>query len=234
MNKEKEITKKNIFFSFENVLLPNNTQSKRAIEVLDFLSEFSNKNKIKIYLITGLSKEKAKQKIDSLGLKKYFDDNSIFYANDDYINSKSEEDKTRHVQNLEKNPEFVDHYLKQHVLLLLIKKGEIKKQDSILIGNDILFDGFYTARFSGIDFALVKELLTNRGEPTNTKPNGINYISLTTSDFEKIIYGQLPKQNIQELEKTVFDDLSKQLVGSQFKNAIKKNILERQKKHGLN
>jgi hypothetical protein len=231
MNKEKKITKKNIFFSFENVLLPDKDgyPPKKTIEAMDFLLEFSNKNKIKMYLISGLSKEKAKERIDLLGLKKYFDNDSIFYANDDYINSKSEEDKIRHEQNLEKNPEFVDHYLKQHILLLLIKKGEIKKEDSILIGNDILFDGFYTTRFSGIDFVLVKDLLTNRGEPTNIKPNGINYISISPQDFEKIIYGELPKQNIQELEKMVFDDLSKQLVGTQLKNTIKKNFLERQK-----
>lgn len=219
---ESGLKKRHIFFALENVFMPPGSAmpSKKMLSLLEFLHGLSEKGMIHLYLVSGLHGDKARKKLEQLGLSKYFSDAKFFFVTHEYIHAKAEVDRDRHLESLKNDPDFLDHYLKQAVILEMVGSGKISKEESVLVGNDLMFDAFYTSRFSGIDFVLVKDSLSLRGEPVKDEISGLNYISMEKGDFKKILYWEFAKNDIAALEKRIFDEIGKALIGDKIKDAV--------------
>ncbi len=85
-------------------------------------------------------------------------------------------------------------------------------ENSVLFGHDLCFDGFYTARFSKVDFVLVKEALSDRDNPIPEKINGLNYISITDADLKNVMLWTFPKADLRYLENYTFNKLKQELI----------------------
>ncbi len=210
------VKKKIFFFSLEGVLMPGNTGQRislrKAASLLSFMASLEKQGLIQIFLVVGLQEEKAREKISASGTAKFFSPERIFFVTKEYIDSKGEIDRARHVASLESDPWFADEFFKQHILMQLIASGKILREETVLVGHDLWFDAFYTSRFSGVDFALIKESLSERNSPVSEKIQWLNCVRLSRKDFEKIILGKSGQNNVKLLEARVFEAMGKELL----------------------
>ncbi|HZX20083.1 MAG TPA: hypothetical protein VFF13_03655 [archaeon] len=221
---EKNIVKKNIFFVPNDILIMgavnDSISKKKTSKLLGFLKGLQEKKLVELFLIFGLHDERAKQKIKENSFKDFFKKENIFVVTDEYINSKEEIDKARHLEQLEMDPNFLDEYFKQHVLMNLFKEGKVSKENSVLIAHDVFFDGFYSMRFSNADFVLVKESLSDRNNPLPAQISGLNYIDLSEADFKRILMWKFPTPDLRFLETYVFNKLKEELLTKENMNQI--------------
>ncbi len=185
---------------------------KSLASALTFLKKLESDGKVTLYLVAGQEKEKAQEKIDALGLGKFFSPENLFFVTRGYIDSKQEIDRERHLSALEKDKDFTDEYFTQFTISGLVASGKVEREKAILIGSDIWFDGFYTSRFSGVDFVFVSQNLAERNVPVQEKPTWLNYISLSKEDMEKILAADLPKNDPHLLQKHIMDKLAAELL----------------------
>ncbi len=228
---EKQLKKKIIFLGLENILTAGEVCKKvdrKAVEeILNNLQELEKEGLIKLILITGLQKEKALEKISKSDLGRFFKKENIYCVTREHINSKAEIDRKRHLFQLDKDPWFNDRFFKQHVIKKFIEKG-LPKEEMLLIGHDIWTDAFYTARFSGIDFALVKEALSERGNKSKKIIKGLLYIKRDWKDLRKLLFGKFKRPDCRLLESYIYSELKQQLFGDLEGKIIQAKIRKKQ------
>ncbi len=196
---------------------------ERTNKFLSELKAFCSKNSIKLYLISGYHKDVAQQKLSDSFLRNFFDKEYFLFVNHDYINSKSETDKKLHLDNLEKNPEFNDSYFKQVAIQNVLKENSLEPSDALLLSDDLWVDGYYTTRFSKIDFAIFEENIADRGNPVE-RISGLAYFKLDFSSV-KILLENFPKVDYTALNKYVFEKMKEVLMKDvDFSGLIKKQI----------
>ncbi|MEM4709627.1 MAG: hypothetical protein QXT97_01390 [Candidatus Diapherotrites archaeon] len=203
----------------------NNLDLPESAKVsFEFLNSLKEQKILDFYLISGFEEKKALEFFKSCPLKDYFDLEKFFYVDQKYLDSKTEIDKQRYVESLSDNKNFIDHYFKQIVLSDFIVNKKVDVKELVLLGNDLLFDAFYTIRFSKVDFVLLSSKVSMRGKAMQKEIGGLNYFSFSKDDFKRVIEWDFPKQNFFELEKFVFDDIAKGILGENFKENLQKSL----------
>lgn len=216
MNLTKEnVAKKNIFITPEDILIKGDINTEidkgKTETIMNYLKGMQENDWINLFLVTGLHEKKAKKSLDESGLYDFFKKENCFYVTEDYIGGKEEIDKQRHLQSLEQDPFFVDEYFKQKILMDFFEKGTLNKKETVLIGHDIWFDGFYSMRFSKVDFVIIEKALSDRNRPMPEKIQGLNYLDFTQADLKKLILGKFPQADLRYLESYTFNILKEQL-----------------------
>ena len=216
MNLTKEnVAKKNLFISPEDILIKGvvnkEIDKEKTNVIMNYLKGMQENGLINLYMITGFHEEKAKKLIEENNLYEFFKKENSFYVTKDYIHGKEEIDKQRHLQSLEQDPYFVDEYFKQKILIDFFEKGTLKKEETVLVGHDIWFDGFYSMRFSKVDFMLIEKSLSDRNRPIPEKIQGLNYMDFSQADLKKLILGKFPQADLRYLETYTFAVLKEQL-----------------------
>jgi hypothetical protein len=201
------------FIEFEG-LLENEGEyivdSVVAKEFLTELNEFSKKNKTELFLISGLHENVVTKKFKDSFVSEFFDKNHFFFVDKKYISSKQDVDKKIHEENLEKDENFNDSYFKQTIINKILSKENLSKSDCLLLCNDVWVDGYYTTRFSGIDFAIFENNVMDRGKKVDLI-SGLAYFSF---DFDsvKILLKNFPQIDVAGLEKYVFEKMKELLL----------------------
>ena len=215
---DKNARKKKLFFVLADVLIPGPANPKlsraKVKKLLSFLKKLQDKGIVELFLVTGFSGEKAKPLIEKSGLEKFFKKENIFFVTKKYIDSKEEIDRQRHLASLGSDQNFVDEFFKQSLLMDFFESGKILADETMLIGHDILVDAFYSARFSKVDFVLVRESLSERNKPMPAEIKGLNYVKLNESDFRKLIQGKFPANDTRFLENYVLNKMKLELFRS--------------------
>ncbi|MCR4368584.1 MAG: hypothetical protein NUV67_01620 [archaeon] len=227
---EKNAVKRNLFFVHDDVLAPGlinpKVDAKKIASAMEFLSGLEKKGVVSLRLFLGFEEKKAKEKLSKSPAAKHFKKENIHFVTKEYLNSLEEMDRERRLANLESDPDFVDEFFKQRAMDDLFAQGAATREDSALICHDIWFDAFYSTRFSGVDFFIVKESLSERNRPLPEKINGLNYISFAEEDLKKIILGKFPRQDVRFLETYVFNKLKLELFdGTKLDGLVKKSVL---------
>ena len=207
------IKKTKLLFVLDDVLAPgritNSIDRAGVDETLGLLAGLQEKGWVELFLIAGQQKAKAQAKIDAAGLGKYFSQGNIFFVNDAYLSSKAALDRERHMAQLKKDPGFVDDFFTQHVLTGLIGSGRVKPKECCLVGHDLWTDAFYTARFSKIDFVLVRSALSERAVRVQQEYRWVNIIDLNGADIkkcwakDKVFKPKMPKAAAQPMSKVL-------------------------------
>ncbi len=209
------IRKRSIFLKLGSILPKDGVgqpDAEKLISSLSFLSRLEGKGDLTTYLVVGQEREKTWGRIESACIAKFIQPENMLFASREYIESKDEFDRRRHLSNLEKDPQFVDEYFTQLAIIGLIESGKVMREEAVLVGNDLWFDGFYTMRFSGIDFVLVQERLNERNIPLRERLDGLNYISISEQDMGKVAEWAFPQNNLRMLQNYVMDRLSRELL----------------------
>lgn len=223
--------KKLVFIELEGVLsdfgqyVPN---SAKVGSFLKELSSFCKTNKIELYLISGYHESIAKKNLSKHKFEEFFDENHFLCVDDIYIASKAEGDKKLHEENMKKNPEFNDTFFKQIIIQQILKKMDLNEKDALLLSDDVWVDGYYTSRFSKIDFAIFESNVLDRGKPID-RLNGLAYFSLEFSSVKQLLEN-FPVVNLASLEKYVFETMRDALVGSGVKDSIKSAMQKKMEK----
>lgn len=225
--KEGQIKKKVVFLGLEDVIASGEVDARvntpEIEKILSNLRELDNKKLINLYLVSGLQEKKALEIVSELKLGEFFRKENMLFATQKYINSKKEMDRKRYLVQLGEDPEFKDEYFKQEAIKKTLDRGKIQREDAILIGHDIWTDGFYTMRFSRIDFALMKESLSERHKLRKGKIKGLTYIRREWADFRKLLMGKFPKPDYRFLNKYTFEYLRGHLfAGTKIEPLIKR------------
>jgi hypothetical protein len=194
------------FLKFEGVL--ENYKNylvdlKKAKAFTKELSEFCKKNKIDLYLISGLHEKVAKKSFEKSFVKDYFNKKKFLFVTEDYISSKAETDEKLHRDNLEKDEFFVDSFFKQSIISKMIKEKELEKDSFILLCNDVWVDGYYTMRFSQIDFAIFENNVCDRDKKIE-KISGLAYFNFDFDSVKKLLE-DFPVVDYFHLDKYVFE-----------------------------
>ncbi len=194
-------------------------------ELMKNLHDFCKENKIELYLVSGHHETVAKQKMMEKEFHKFVDEKHFVFVDELYIESKAEEDKKLHRENLAKDPMFNDSFFKQVLIQRVLKEKDLNEKDALLLCNDVWVDGYYTTRFSKIDFALFEGNLTDRGNKID-RLNGLAYFNF---DFDSVkqLLTDFPVVNIASLDKYVFEVMKTVLVGDTVKDSIRQSILKK-------
>ncbi|MBI4210570.1 MAG: hypothetical protein HY544_03640 [Candidatus Diapherotrites archaeon] len=222
----KSVKKRSLFFSFEGIFSPSGqgraVGQAEAGAVMGFLSGLQEKGLVELFLIVGQERSAAEGKLSASRIGGFFREGNIFFITPDYLASKSEVDRERHIAQLRKDPGFVDEFFKQRVITDLAASGRVARDECVLVGRDIWFDAFYTARFSGIDFVLVRESLAERGVPCIERMPWLNLVDFTERDFRNVIMGRMRKHDARLVESYVFGRLKKEfLSGADLSGLVK-------------
>lgn len=220
--------KKVCFLNLEGVLLEEKNYVVSTNKVNSFLKEltlFSKENNIELFLVTGYNELIAKQKFLEKGFNNFFDVEHFVFVSEDYISNKTKEDKEIHLTKLEEDPMFIDSFFKQVFIKNYLEKNSLNPIDALLLCNDIWVDGYYTNRFSGIDFALLKNNLVDRGNETQII-SGLAYFELEFGFVKKLLI-DFPKTDYSFLDAYVFEIMKRALVSDSVKESIKESILKK-------
>ncbi len=213
---KKNLIKKVIIFGLEDILVPGviekTVDEAEVKKILENLKKLEDKfDFFHVVLLTGLPEKFALQKIKETSLNAFFKSENIYFVNELYINSKSVEDKEIYLKNISQNERFKDEFFKQGKILELMKKFNCPLNEMILIGHDLMFEGFFSMRYSRIDVAFVKSALSFSNKKLNHKIKDLIYVNLTWNDLRKLLLGKFSKPDLKELEKYVFNALKEKL-----------------------
>lgn len=216
IKKESEIRKKCLIFGLEDVLIPGKIEPdfkmKAVFAILKNLKTLEKKfPRFRFFAISGYSTDEAVKRIEQFGLKEFFPEGRLFTVNKAYLESKEEVDKTLYEQNIQKNPEFKDEYFKQVMIEEIAKKFNYEKEEMILIAHDIWTEGYYTKRYSRIDFAIIKSAQASNGEKKPEEIKKLVYINRAWGDVEKLIRADFPKPEYAFLEAFVLSKMKEKL-----------------------
>ena len=204
-----------IFFGLEDVLvkgkLDESFKEKQVKQMLAKAKELEDKDDLKIILFSGSSKEIAMQKIKENKLTDYFKKENIRLIDNFYLKQKSDLDRKLYEKNIMENSTFKDEYFKQWTVQQEAEKTDLKK--FLLVGHDILFDAYYTLKFSQIDFVLIKSALSDTHLKSNNLFEGLPYIKRTWADLSKALEGKVKLQNADAFIKMFEKQIALKLVG---------------------
>jgi hypothetical protein len=198
---------------------------KVVLKFLKELTKFCKSSKIELFLVSAHHESVAEGKFCENKFNEFFDKKHFLCVSDDYISKKADADKELHMKNLEKDKNFLDNYHKQVVILELLKERDLHPKDALLLSDDIWVDGYYTNRFSKIDFAIFEGNVVDRGKSIE-RINGLAYFSLDFSSV-KILLDNFPPTSTVALDKYVFDIMKAALVGDNIKDIAKAVISKR-------
>ncbi|MFH1225347.1 MAG: hypothetical protein V1676_06120 [Candidatus Diapherotrites archaeon] len=203
-----------IFLCMEDVLTPGRVSEKVDVrevkKILQNLHALEGKGTLALVLLSGSPEEKTKKTLKEHGFAEFFKPENVFAVAKGYLDSKSEADRLLYEKNIAKDPQFKDEYFKQHVIMEFIRRGEVPKERMLLLGHDLLTDGFYTLRFSGIDFALLEDAHSERHAKKDAKIKGLVYFRRTWGGVRKLI-SYFPEHDYSGLEKFIFEELREHL-----------------------
>lgn len=220
--------KKVCFVELEGLLTSYKGYTANDADAKNFiksLSEFSKDNGIEVFLVSGHHEPVAKKIMAEKEFHSFFDKSHFVFVDDVYINSKGEDDKKLHLDSLAKDSNFNDSFFKQVLIQRVLKEKDINERDALLLCNDVWVDGYYTARFSKIDFAIFEGNITDRGNKTE-RINGLAYFNFDFNSVKQLLT-KFPEVNLSSLDKYVFEVMKKALVGDQVKDSIKQSILKK-------
>jgi hypothetical protein len=220
--------KKLCFIEMEGVLSSKDkyiSDSKKVSSFLTELTKFCKSNKVELYLVSAYHEPVAKNKFLENKFDKFFDEGHFLCVSEEYISSKPEADKKLHKDNLEKDKGYLDNYHKQVVIMNLLKEKDLHPKDALLLSDDVWVDGYYTNRFSKIDFAIFEENVVDRGNLIE-RISGLAYFNLDFATVKLLIENFPPTSDVA-LEKYVFDVMKKVLVGDKVKDIARAAISKR-------
>ncbi|MFH0714798.1 MAG: hypothetical protein V1847_04015 [Candidatus Diapherotrites archaeon] len=127
------------------------------------------------------------------------------------MDAKTEVDRKLYDEHLAKNPAFKDEYFKQQTIEQIVKTLGMQKEEVQLVGNDVWTEGFYTRRFSGVDFALIRTAHSALGERKKEEVSKLVYIDRKWKDIESLLKGEKPKPSLEGLDKFVYQTMRDKL-----------------------
>lgn len=221
--------KKICFVEMEGVLLSHNqykANERRACNFISELSSFCAGKKIGLYMVTGFHEPVAHKKFESSCLVDFFDDAHFLHVDKEYIDGKLETDRKIHLDGLAKDPEFNDSYFKQVVMEKVLTEHKISPRRALLLCDDLWVDGYYTMRFSKVDFAIFEENILDRGKPAE-HISGLAYFSLGFPSV-KMLLENFPQVDLKALDKLVFESMKKALIDEDaFSKIVKNKVLQK-------
>ncbi len=217
---QKLLAKTCIAFLLEDILFPGkvnpNVDMKIVQAELKKMQKFAKLHSEFCWIgVSGLKVEVCLDKIKQHGLQNFFPDEKVFAVNDAYILKMEEIDKGLYDKKCENDSECKDEYFRQVALQEFIQKEKIPPEKMLLVGHDYWFDGFYTRRFSKIDFALVQSALTSKGHLAQEHVQGLWYINLDWNEIQPILEGKVSPPQYKYLDAFVVSSISKELFGGQ-------------------
>lgn len=233
----KKLVKKALFLGVEDVLVPGKVDStvdnKAVKEILQNLSQLEKKvPDFRFFILTGYNQKIGSELLKKYGLDSFCPEKRCFFVNPDYLASKEKIDREIYAAELKKDPLFKDEYFKQIRVNQLSEKLSIPKEKMVMIGHDLFFGAFYTNRFSGIDFALIRSAVSMRGQKFQQPlVKGLTYINRAWPDIRKLLMGQFPAADYSSLKNMIQSLLARELVSGQtveqIAEARKKQLEER-------
>lgn len=213
-----QLKKTVLIFGLEDILIPGPIEPTIDMEavnrILKELSELEGKYEkqgFHLFLMTGLPQAIAMQKIHEHKLGEYFKAGHVFSVDQEYLMTKEEIDLSLYQKNIEKNPHFKDEYFKQVMIEKIAKDFKVDKSRMLLIGNDVWTEGYYTCRFSKIDFAIIKSASASLGVKKEEPVSGVLYIDRTWDAVQKMLTEPIPPHDCVALEKYVFKIMGEKL-----------------------
>jgi len=200
----------------EGVLLSHKhytADDKKIVRFVEALTDFCKKHKIEVYLISGFHENVALKKLEESYLKSFFNKENFLRVDEKYISSKSAPDQKLHRDGLAKDPEYNDTYFKQVAIQNLLQKKKLFPKDALLLSEDLWVDGYYTTRFSKVDFAIFEENISERGKPADPL-SGLAYFSTEVESVKRLLE-KFPSVSFVSLEKFVFESMKKALIGDE-------------------
>lgn len=214
---EKQIKKKILIFGLEDTLIPGKIDHKvnmsSVYEILSNLKALEEKFYFHALLVSAYSEAVAMEKIKKFKLDQYFKPENIFTVTKAYIDSKEELDRTLYLKGIENDREFQDEFIKQVTIDNYASGNKVPKEQMLLIGHDLLLEGFYTLRYSQIDFALLKESLSYSRQKLGRMIKGVPYIRRKWPDIRDLILGKAKKPDYKFMESYVYSRLNEGLLG---------------------
>ncbi len=216
-----KLVKTALFLGVEDVLVPGKVDStvdnKAVKEILKNLSMLEKKvPEFRFFILTGYNQQIGSDLLKKHGLDSFCSEKRCFFVNLDYLASKKKIDRGIYAAELKKDPLFKDEYFKQIMVNQLGEKLAIPKEKMVMVGHDLFFGAFYTNRFSGIDFALIRSAISMRGQKFQQPlVKGLTYINRTWPDIRKLLIGQFPAADYSSLKSMIQSLLARELVSSQ-------------------
>jgi hypothetical protein len=214
------------FIEMEGVLshFGSYVPDKKKVELfLKKLSVFCKKNKVELFLVSGHHESVASKKMLEHKFHAFFDEEHFLFVDENYISKKDEVDRKLHQDALEKDPHFVDTYFKQVMIQKILAEKKFSPKDALLLSDDLWVDGYYNIRFSKIDFAIFEGNILERGKPAK-KIDGLAYFTLDFSSVKKLLEN-FPVVDNSFLDRFVFEEMKKVLVGESVQNAIRESAI---------
>jgi hypothetical protein len=220
-----KLVKTTLFLGVEDVLVPGKIDSKidnKAVkEILKNLLLLEKKVPgFHFFVLTGYNQKIGTELLEKNGLFTFLLPGHCFFVNEEYLSAKEPVDREIYEQEIKKDPLFKDEYFKQVMVNQLNEKFSIPKEKMVMIGHDLFFGAFYTNRFSGIDFALIRSALSMRGQKYGQPIRGLTYINRSWSDIRKLLTGQFPVPDYGPLKNAIQSLLGKELISSQTMQGI--------------
>ncbi|MBU0662465.1 hypothetical protein KJ891_03300 [Candidatus Micrarchaeota archaeon] len=206
-----------VFICLEDVLVPGSVDKKadkgEVKQILENLHRLEQKGELNLFLLSAWPEKNAKKIIEKHGIAKFFKKENIYAVTKSYIEAKPEVDRALHEKNLGEDPHFRDEYFKQYTLMEFEKCTGTPRFEMLLIGHDLWTDGFYSMRFSKVDFALIGEAYSERHvkKKKGERVKGLVYVPRKWGAIKKII-ADFPKPDYTELDRHVFDTLKLHLL----------------------
>jgi hypothetical protein len=200
------------FLKFEGLLEDNANyfvDKKKASVFVRNLCDFCSKNNVEVFIVSGFHENVALEKFEESFLKDFFDKEHFVFVEDSHIFSKHETDKKLHEQNLEKDSFFVDSFFKQTFISRMLVEKNCSGNEALLFCNDVWVDGYYTMKFSKIDFVLFENNLLDRNNAVE-KINGLKYFSFDSNP--KDFFENPLNLNYSFLDKYVFEKMKEVLL----------------------
>ncbi|MDO8537303.1 MAG: hypothetical protein Q7S21_00300 [archaeon] len=228
LNAEK-LKKKAIFFGFEDVLVPGkvdkNIDLNEVKKILSNLQTLQNKFNLHVVVISGYSQKIGEKKLKEFSLEKFFNPDFVFFVSKNYLSSMQEIDRKRYEVAIKKDPNYKDEYFKQYVIQKFSKDHNISKKQMIYIGHDVWVEGFYTRRFSQIDFALIKSAYSQRGEKAQEPIKHLFYIQRKWKDIQKLLTLDELKAEYSQLDNYVTTVMKEKLFeGTKLEGLVNKSL----------
>ena len=224
---ESELRKKCVIFGLEDVLVPGKLEENVDLEavfgILQNLKGLEERfARFRFFVVSGYSIAEGNKRLEQHGLKKFVQEDRVFFVNQEYLEGREEVDKKLYEKNIAQNPEFKDEYFKQKVIEDIAAKFDYAKEDMVLIGHDVWTEGYYTFRFSQIEFALIRSAHASLGEKKEDEIKNLTYINRTWEDIVKLIKGEFPKPDYALLQKFFLDKMGEKLFEGTKVGALKK------------
>jgi len=211
-----QLAKKCLIFGLEDVLIPGkldkNVKMKNVFSILKKLKGLEEKfPKFRFFAITGYSANEAFKRLEQFKLGEYFPEGRVYYVNQKYLSGREDIDRQLYEKKISENPEFKDEYFKQVIIEEIEAQYNYSKEEMVLVGHDLWTEGYYTMRFSKIDFALIRSAHSSLGERKPDEIKGINYIERNWADIERLLKAELPKPDYAMLDKFVINKMKEKL-----------------------